>query len=294
MSASCAFRIWKFTMGLFIGLCLAAPIGLSPGMIGKAQAASSTPVHSVGYKRHGHRKGYSNHRYRKGHSSHRYRKGYRNHRYGYKSGRVEAPRLGYNHRYKKRHDYNKRHGYDKRHGYNKRHGYDHRRGSYKYGYRKDRYRDNNHRYRSAHNRRHGTRHGYHRRHAGHDLSGRVYRSHRAYRSHHRERAQDRYNQVETSNGYYGGSGAPYIDAIPPDAVLYDPPRETIINGDFNDAGTQIIIGAPVPPCPRNHNCGYRIYSDGSGPRVITPGVSSGNVGVQFDGIMGPTIITVDD
>jgi len=46
-------------------------------------------------------------------------------------------------------------------------------------------------------------------------------------------------------------------------------------------------------CPTKHNCGYRIYSNGTGPRIITPGVRLGKGLPDFDGLNGPKIITLD-
>jgi len=46
-------------------------------------------------------------------------------------------------------------------------------------------------------------------------------------------------------------------------------------------------------CPAKHNCGYRIYSNGTGPRIITPGAGLGKGLPDFDGLRGPKIITLD-
>jgi len=56
-------------------------------------------------------------------------------------------------------------------------------------------------------------------------------------------------------------------------------------------GSGVVLGAST--CPSKHNCGYRIYSNGTGPRIITPGVNGGNGLPDFDGINGPSIITLD-
>lgn len=45
-------------------------------------------------------------------------------------------------------------------------------------------------------------------------------------------------------------------------------------------------------CPTNHNCGYRIYQDGSGPRIITPGINNDDL-PDYDGLNGPKVITLD-
>ncbi len=79
------------------------------------------------------------------------------------------------------------------------------------------------------------------------------------------------------------------------ALYYGNVRETIINEDpYTSAGTQVIYGgAARSVCPASHNCGYRVYENGTGPRIITPGlVRNGNL-PAFDGLSGPVIITVD-
>lgn len=58
------------------------------------------------------------------------------------------------------------------------------------------------------------------------------------------------------------------------------------------SGVAVTRGAPA--CPSNHNCGYRVYQDGSGPRIITPGSGGPADGLPaFDGVSGPLIITVE-
>ena len=44
-------------------------------------------------------------------------------------------------------------------------------------------------------------------------------------------------------------------------------------------------------CPAGHNCGYRVYEDRSGPRIIVPGISGAGLPPQ-DGLRGPRIIRV--
>lgn len=46
-------------------------------------------------------------------------------------------------------------------------------------------------------------------------------------------------------------------------------------------------------CPSKHNCGFRIYEDGTGPRIITPGVYLNKNLPGYDGVRGPKIITLD-
>ena len=67
---------------------------------------------------------------------------------------------------------------------------------------------------------------------------------------------------------------------------------------LDDGGTSSASGVSVtrgaPACPSNHNCGYRVYQDGSGPRIITPGAGGLADGLPaFDGVYGPLIITVE-
>lgn len=60
---------------------------------------------------------------------------------------------------------------------------------------------------------------------------------------------------------------------------------------IDGGGVLVLRGAP---CPSKHNCGYRVYSDGTGPRIITPGIPAGNGLPAFDGLNGPQVITLDD
>jgi len=68
-------------------------------------------------------------------------------------------------------------------------------------------------------------------------------------------------------------------------------RQTIIDDPaFNGgAGTHTSFYRGTQPCPAKHNCGYRIYQDGSGPRIIAPGIYGKDL-PKFDGIRGPVII----
>lgn len=88
------------------------------------------------------------------------------------------------------------------------------------------------------------------------------------------------------------SGSVLANPVTNGIAVFDDRREVIINGD-DGAGTQVIVGGGVQPCPTRHNCGYRIYEDGTGPRIITPGVSSGDSLPDYDGISGPVIITLN-
>ena len=78
-----------------------------------------------------------------------------------------------------------------------------------------------------------------------------------------------------------------------DALVLDP-REGVLSSGFGDNGTVGAVTRFRQPCPAKHNCGYRVYSDGTGPRIITPGIPSGNGLPEFDGITGPVIITPYD
>lgn len=78
-----------------------------------------------------------------------------------------------------------------------------------------------------------------------------------------------------------------------DSLVFDP-REGVLTADFGSTGTAGVVNRFTQPCPAKHNCGYRVYSDGTGPRIITPGVSSGKGLPAFDGISGPIIITPYD
>lgn len=84
-------------------------------------------------------------------------------------------------------------------------------------------------------------------------------------------------------------------------LLQSTTRRTRPNGRFlsgveRDAqiGDSLIgTGSLTSECPSNYNCGYRLYGDGSGPRIITPGYGSGKDLPKFDGVNGPSIITLD-
>lgn len=55
----------------------------------------------------------------------------------------------------------------------------------------------------------------------------------------------------------------------------------------------ITSNSGVSECPSQHNCGFRIYSNGSGPRIITPGIGSGKGLPKFDGVNGSSVIVLD-
>jgi len=69
-------------------------------------------------------------------------------------------------------------------------------------------------------------------------------------------------------------------------------RQGILTSDFN-GGVAGTVLTQRTPCPRSHNCGYRLYSNGTGPRIITPGISAGGNLPEFDGLSGPQVITLD-
>lgn len=62
------------------------------------------------------------------------------------------------------------------------------------------------------------------------------------------------------------------------------------NGSISDGfGSDGVISG----CASSFNCGYRIYSDGTGPRIIRPGIDAGGDLPAFDGVSGAKIITLD-
>lgn len=68
-------------------------------------------------------------------------------------------------------------------------------------------------------------------------------------------------------------------------------RQGILTAD--NGGVAGTVYTQTAPCPRSHNCGYRIYDNGTGPRIITLGVEQGGDLPAFDGLSGPQIITLD-
>lgn len=52
-------------------------------------------------------------------------------------------------------------------------------------------------------------------------------------------------------------------------------------------------GILASECPSNHNCGFRIYENGTGPRIIRPNSGVGSGLPSFDGLSGPKVITLD-
>ena len=66
-------------------------------------------------------------------------------------------------------------------------------------------------------------------------------------------------------------------------VILDGPSA---DGRFGPSGREF--------CPSGHNCGYRYYQDGSGPRIIQLGQKPGKGLPEYDPVNGPAIIRLDD
>ncbi len=81
------------------------------------------------------------------------------------------------------------------------------------------------------------------------------------------------NRKVFADPYFYSNGSGFVD---------------VIEGD--GSGVFIYRGQP---CPKRHNCGYRLYSDGTGPRIITPGQKAEKGLPEFDGLNGPQVITLD-
>lgn len=79
----------------------------------------------------------------------------------------------------------------------------------------------------------------------------------------------------------------FIDRKEKDLILLEVLDQELLNYG-SSSGTVLRSNA----CPTNHNCGYRIYQDGSGPRIITPGISNDDL-PDYDGLNGPKVITLD-
>lgn len=72
------------------------------------------------------------------------------------------------------------------------------------------------------------------------------------------------------------------------------PREGVLSSGFEDGGTAGIITPYQQSCPSNHDCGYRLYTDGTGPRIITPVVPASDDLPEYDGISGSLVIQFDE
>ena len=69
-------------------------------------------------------------------------------------------------------------------------------------------------------------------------------------------------------------------------------NDGIFDSEFIPSSGGALLNS-TSECPSNHNCGYRLYENGTGPRIITPGVQLGNDLPAFDGLNGPKIIRLD-
>lgn len=74
---------------------------------------------------------------------------------------------------------------------------------------------------------------------------------------------------------------------------YEYRNKSYLNDGDIEYGVAVIHGEakPTPPCPEGFNCGYRLYEDGTGPRIIVPGVDLEGLPPE-DGLKGPRIIRV--
>ncbi len=69
-------------------------------------------------------------------------------------------------------------------------------------------------------------------------------------------------------------------------------NNNVVESEFVSTSQGIDVLA-TSNCPSKHDCGYRLYEDGTGPRIITPGVYLNNNLPSYDGLNGPKIITLD-
>lgn len=71
-------------------------------------------------------------------------------------------------------------------------------------------------------------------------------------------------------------------------------NQIIQDGVITDQQAGVVSGGILASeCPSNHNCGYRIYENGTGPRIIRPSTALSNDLPGYDGLNGPKIITLD-
>ncbi|MDJ0614634.1 MAG: hypothetical protein QNJ29_13275 [Rhizobiaceae bacterium] len=77
-------------------------------------------------------------------------------------------------------------------------------------------------------------------------------------------------------------------------VLDVPTGNMIVSSQFDGGTSPSVVSQSTQaiPCPKGYNCGYRVYSDGTGPRIITLGAGPQNGLPEYDGLSGPLIITV--
>ncbi len=136
-------------------------------------------------------------------------------------------------------------------------------------------------------------------------SGVRYGKYRRYHKHHRlnyrlnkrNREIARYNRQVERNNELRRLRASTRRSGPNGRFLSRGEREYLLNGGyvgpvFNE-GLQGSAVRNSNVCPSGHDCGYRIYSDGTGPRIITPGVRLGKGLPSYDGLRGPKVITLD-
>ena len=90
------------------------------------------------------------------------------------------------------------------------------------------------------------------------------------------------------------SGVVYSTTPGVESVFIPFGRQGIVTSGYSDTGVAGPVIQTTEPCPEHHNCGYRLYDDGTGPRIITPGVSAGKGLPEFDGLTGPKAITLSD
>lgn len=64
-------------------------------------------------------------------------------------------------------------------------------------------------------------------------------------------------------------------------------------GTTTIGGGAVLDGATGSPCPDGLNCGYRLYEDGTGPRIIVLGEDGTGIDQPYDGLNGPKIIRLD-
>lgn len=136
-------------------------------------------------------------------------------------------------------------------------------------------------------------------------SGVRYGKYRRYNKHHRpnyrlnkrKREIARYNRQVERNNELRRLRASTRRSGPNGRFLSRGEREYLLDGGYigpvfeGDIQGSGVINSNA--CPSGHDCGYRIYSDGTGPRIITPGVRLGKGLPSYDGLRGPKIITLD-
>lgn len=69
-------------------------------------------------------------------------------------------------------------------------------------------------------------------------------------------------------------------------------NDNVIDSEFISTSQGVVLSGSSA-CPSQHNCGYRIYEDGTGPRIIRPNTYGSNDLPDYDGLNGPKVITLD-